>query len=535
MAHDTRKTPQEILNESYDWLLSLIGTMQWGYDASSNGARRISVDSNGNQLTQIVNSDGDSADIKLNEHSNNEELLVNLEGHVCAQNSFSGAIDADASFIGSWQDTLDYNSIIIGIKMDQNSATNGLDIQWSYDGTDAHICDHDYFSIYANNGKVFTFCPARRYFRVVYTNGSVSVVSCSIQSILKRGGIKGSSHRIQDSIVAEDDAELVKSVITGENPAGTFVNFQSTTAGNFKVALEEFESETFDTNPLPVKLNVDSALDIAQAINVVYSTYGDTVSVNSKQKSLNKFGAKSGIGNSNWETVMSFQSTETRLTYPSTNLIDSIISSSSADTSKTYVYEGHSVDVNGNLTFVVDEVTTDASDGQTRVALPTPVRNLTRAYLKNSGTFNSPQTVHAGIISFYDDTDGDNSSGVPTTASAVSLRLLAGETQSEKAATSTSQIDYWFISALSVAIKDASPTANFVTFRMVVRDVKNGGVWRPLGRDYVAYADTSQPGRIPQLPFRIVPKNHDWEVWAKTDTGTADVFAEAEGYLATIV
>lgn len=280
-------------------------------------------------------------------------------------------------------------------------------------------------------------------------------------------------------------------------------------------------------------MNVDTNPLIRQAINVIKSTYDDTVSVEAKKKSLNKFGTRTGVGTT-FGTIMSLQGSENRLTYPSTNAINSIISTNSADTSITYVYEGHSIDGSGNLTFVIDEVTTDASDGQTRVALPTAVRNVTRTYVKNSGTFNSPQTVHAGIISFYDNTDGDNGSGVPTTASAVSMRLLAGETQSEKAATSISSNDYWLINRVSIAIEDASPSANYVVFRMVIRDVKNGGVWRPLGRDYVAYPDTNQPGSIPFEPLRIVPKNHDWEIWAKTDTGTADIFAEAEGYLAGV-
>lgn len=51
MAHggDIRLTSQEVLNESYDWLLSLIGISLWGYDdtAGSEGARRIATDNQG--------------------------------------------------------------------------------------------------------------------------------------------------------------------------------------------------------------------------------------------------------------------------------------------------------------------------------------------------------------------------------------------------------------------------------------------------------------------------------------------------------
>lgn len=311
--------------------------------------------------------------------------------------------------------------------------------------------------------------------------------------------------------------------------------------GNFKTTLlgvSSIDNSTpvkVKTNPETGALFTESSIDtdplIADALNRIYADYGVAVSVKNKAKALNKFGKKTGVSTS-FETIMSFQGSETRLTYPSTNAINSIISTSAADTSKTYVIEGHTIDLSGNLTFVSQDATTNASSGQTRAALTTPMRDVTRAYLKPSGVFNSPQTVQAGIISFYDNTNGDNGSGVPTTASAVSLRLLAGETQSQKAATSVSSTDFWLIKALSIAVEDASPSANFVTFRMVIRDVANGGVFRPLGRDYVAYPDGPQPGRVPQDPIRVVPRNHDWEILAKTDTGTADVFAEAEGNLA---
>lgn len=159
-------------------------------------------------------------------------------GHLCVDNTTSISLDSDETFIGEWQDTLNYNTIIIGIKADQNSATDGLEIQWSTDGS--VLDDDDVFTILANSGKVFTFSPARRYIRVSYTNGSSAQSSFSLQTIFKKGGFKASSHRIQDSIVTEDDAELVKAVLTGENPINEFVNFQASRLGNFRVAVDEY-------------------------------------------------------------------------------------------------------------------------------------------------------------------------------------------------------------------------------------------------------------------------------------------------------
>jgi hypothetical protein len=59
---------------------------------------------------------------------------------------------------------------------------------------------------------------------VTYTNGGTNQTTFDIQTLLKRFASKGSSHRISDPIVGEDDAALVKSVITGIRDDGVFGN-----------------------------------------------------------------------------------------------------------------------------------------------------------------------------------------------------------------------------------------------------------------------------------------------------------------------
>lgn len=86
-------------------------------------------------------------------------------GHECIDNTTSTPLGGAAVLTGEWQDTLNYNVIIIGISADKASAVDGLDVRWSYDGITVN--DHDYFTILANQNKVFTFSPARRYFRII--------------------------------------------------------------------------------------------------------------------------------------------------------------------------------------------------------------------------------------------------------------------------------------------------------------------------------------------------------------------------------
>jgi len=176
---------------------------------------------------------GISANVKANSQSGKNELLVNQEGHICDLNSTSTALGIGEVFTGEWEDTLDYGIVTVGVNADQDSAANGLDLQWSADGVNVH--DHDNFTILANIGKIFTFGPARRYVRLVYTNGSVAQTSFNIETSLRRVYVKPSSHRISDSIIAEDDAQLVKSVITGQREDGVFKNATLDNGNNLRV------------------------------------------------------------------------------------------------------------------------------------------------------------------------------------------------------------------------------------------------------------------------------------------------------------
>jgi len=208
-------------------------------------------------VVPVFNDTGNPQDNALVNSDNPLPTSSFNNGYECTNNTTTTPLGIDGVYTGEWEDVLNYNCIIIGIKTDQDSATDGLKIEWSADGIT--VDDDDTFTISANRGKVFTFSPARRYMRIVYTNDGVAQTLFRLQTVLKKGGFKPSSHRIQDSIVAEDDAELVKAVLTGENPAGTFVNFQSTTKGNFKTSIEEFESDVstnsnsqLNTSPYPV-------------------------------------------------------------------------------------------------------------------------------------------------------------------------------------------------------------------------------------------------------------------------------------------
>lgn len=292
--------------------------------------------------------------------------------------------------------------------------------------------------------------------------------------------------------------------------------------------ITEWKGDLFHRQLERALQELDTGVSIRQALSVISSTYGDTASVSAKGKNLNKFGKALSVGTT-YATVGELQGSQENELFVSTNIIDSIASSSAADTQSVQI-EGHTIDGPGNLTFIVQSATLN---GQSEVTLSTPLARASRLFVKPSGVFNAPQAVPAGVISVYDNTAGI-SGGVPNADSATKLLISAGETQSKKCQTSTSSTDYWLVSSVDVGVGNAGGPADRVTFKIETRDIKNGGVFRNIGREGTVTLGENGV-RILFDPVLIVPPNHDVRVLAATNSSTAEVFAEISGVLALVV
>jgi len=158
-------------------------------------------------------------------------LTTIIPGHVSTDNSTTSVLAGGAVFTGAWEEVTNHGIIVITLKASHASATDGLSVQFSTDGT--NIDNTDEFTVAAATGKTFSFQAAAKYFRVVYTNGATLQTYFRLQTILKPSYAKPSSHRVSDSLSLQDDAELVKAVIAGETTAGggAFVNVKVTPSG----------------------------------------------------------------------------------------------------------------------------------------------------------------------------------------------------------------------------------------------------------------------------------------------------------------
>lgn len=269
------------------------------------------------------------------------------------------------------------------------------------------------------------------------------------------------------------------------------------------------------------------------ACRVIERNYGDKVDPWNKGKTLFKFGRTANADSGVRTTVAQFQGAVVNETFATTNSVDRVVSTSTSDNTGTVTIEGHTIDSSGNMTFVVQLATLN---GQTPVALTTPLARVTRIYRTPSGSFSSPSAALVGNIYVYDSTVATSApSGVPSDATATKAMIAAGFQQTEKCATTISAKDYWIATTSFVSITQAGggPAAK-VEFQYETRDVANGGVWRPFGPEISIEAGAQDMIQLSSEPYFIVPKNHDFRVIAISNTANTEVSASVVGLLAEI-
>jgi len=196
--------------------------------------------------------------------SDDGQLHVVMEGKVDVNNSTTGVLGADAVFTGSATNLLPYAGVSILIGSD---VAGSLSVEFGPDGEDWH--SGETFSISPGTDKFFTPPAQSAFYRLVYTNGPDAQTSFYIHSVLKKQAIKWSSHNIDMPIVDEDDAELVKAVITGKKTNGVYDNVNLTNGANMKISLEELETGISDDSNSALKVSpyaIDEYANIARLL-----------------------------------------------------------------------------------------------------------------------------------------------------------------------------------------------------------------------------------------------------------------------------
>lgn len=253
---------------------------------------------------------------------------------------------------------------------------------------------------------------------------------------------------------------------------------------------------------------------LVQAEREIQALTGDVVSIDRKAKSLIKFGKSGDLTANVLQTVWTVGGNET---YVTDNTIEYISSSSALD-NQTIKLECHTVSGTGTdakFTFLVQEVTLN---GQTPVALTTPVARVSHAY-------NANGTELVGRVTVYENTTVVG--GVPSDATKIHIDIPQGLQGSFKGATTFSDSDYYILTGGFGSVSKKQE-AN-VDFYLEVREA--GGVF--IQRAAVS-GSTGGPWDIELDPAVIVPKNADVRIRADSATNNAVVFGVFKGYLAKV-
>ncbi len=206
------------------------------------------VDASGNQITSFSGS--------------------GVSNVVSTANSSSAVLGAGAVFTGTSEDLLNYGEIKISVLASHPSATDGLSIQQSSNGTNWDIVDN--YTIPANSGKPISVPRQARYFRIVYTNGATLQTSFRLQTIFNAGGATKSSQRPSDAYSNEVDTEQVWSFNSLLNPDGSWDRWKSQNTGIGNARVTQYDGE------LGAPVGMTSLRDLTTAQR--YTLWGDSLS-----------------------------------------------------------------------------------------------------------------------------------------------------------------------------------------------------------------------------------------------------------------
>ena len=190
---------------------------------------------------------------------------------ISTDNSTTAVLGSNATYTGTWESCEHFGEIGVMIIASHASATDGLKIEQSSDGV--NVDSDDKFTLQAAAGKQFSVRAQGKFFRVTLTNGATVQTYLRLQTKLHTVRGKPSSHRIQDSIVTEDDAELVKAIIAARKPDGTFTNMTVDDQGAIRVVEVVSTGNVQQAVRAPVKNGGNSSLLVDGDPTPVVFTY----------------------------------------------------------------------------------------------------------------------------------------------------------------------------------------------------------------------------------------------------------------------
>jgi len=233
--------------------------------------------------------------------SDQGNVIIGISGTISSGNSSTSILTGSQVFTGLGVDTLAAASISIQVFANVASETDGLKFQWSQDNVnwDETLS----FTLAASLGQAFMFGPHARFFRVQYTNGVVGQASFRLQTILKPVIVRHDTIRLADVPIGEQDATVVKAVISGKTTAGggTYVDVKVNPSGAVQVGGSVAITDSGGTNTTAVKAASTAAIATDPALVVAISP-NNSVSITAASLPLPSGAAQEHTGSASYNS-----------------------------------------------------------------------------------------------------------------------------------------------------------------------------------------------------------------------------------------
>lgn len=178
---------------------------------------------------------------------------------VDAGNSSTTPLGISGNFTGSAIDLLNYSTLRISLFADQPSATNGLKVQFSSDGTNWDITRQATY-LDSGIGETIVFNRVSRYARVNYTNTNVAQTVFRIQTLLSPNSAEYVRHFMGESPSDSDTGIMTQSVLVGKTTAGggSYVNVKVNPSGALTTATTAADGDVYVRSTTAANFNATS-------------------------------------------------------------------------------------------------------------------------------------------------------------------------------------------------------------------------------------------------------------------------------------
>lgn len=209
-------------------------------------------------------------------------------------NSSTTSLGPSGVFTGTGEDVANYGNITVAV---YSTVAGSFTVQWSHNNS-TWLADGDTYSVTSSVLKSISYGPKAQYFRIVFTNGGSPATNLIIQTILRAGHTKPSSHMVAEAINDSADAELVKAVLTGRRSNGTYTNVEISNNADMCVA------DICDAGGSSAAITVGTSSLIANVSGVTNLTNRKCLTIYNNGTVLIYWGLSSGVTTSSGTPIV---------------------------------------------------------------------------------------------------------------------------------------------------------------------------------------------------------------------------------------